>query len=71
MEDALKGTETTERAGLDNMDCTEGHLDCKAGREEKRWMETAENTGTVEAEVETGLKGWERASATTFSEPGM
>ena len=34
-------------------------------------METAENTGTAEAEMGTVLKGRERASATTFSEPGM
>ena len=27
--------ETTERDGLDNMDWTEGHLDCRAGGEEK------------------------------------
>ena len=77
MEDALKGMETTESEGLDNIDCTEGHSDCKAGREEKskleaeRSIETAENNGTAEAEVGTKLKGRERASATTFSEPGM
>ena len=77
MEDALKGMETTESEGLDNIDCTEGHSDCKAGREEKskleaeRSIETAEKNGTAEAEVETGLKERERAFATTFSEPGM
>ena len=77
MEDVWKGTETTKREGLDNMDCTEGHSDCKAVRDEKskleveRSRETAEKTGTVEVEEGTGLKGWERASATTFSEPGM
>ena len=77
MEDALKGMETRESEGLDNIDCTEGHSDCKAGREEKskleaeRSIETAENNGTAEAEVGTKLKGRERASATTFSEPGM
>ena len=35
MEDALKGMETTESEGLDNIDCTEGHSDCKAGREDR------------------------------------
>ena len=77
MEDVWKGTETTEREGLNNMDWTKGHLDCKAGRDEKsksvaeRLRKLAEKTGMTEAEVETGLKGRERASATTFSEPGM
>ena len=72
MEDVWKGTETTERQGLDNMDWTEGHSDCRAGRDEKsksvaeRSRETAEKTGTLVAEVGTGLKGQERASATTF-----
>ena len=74
--DIWKGTKTTERDGLDIMDWTEAHLDCKAGREEKlksvgeRSRETVEKTGTAEGEVGTGLKGWERASATTFLEPG-
>ena len=69
--------ETTEREGLDNMDWTEGHSDCREGRDEKsksvleRLRETAEKTGTVVAEVGIGLKGRERASATTYSEPGM
>ena len=55
MEDVLKGMETMESEGLDNIDCTEGHSDCKAGREEKskleaeRSIETAENNGTAEA----------------------
>ena len=77
MEDVWKGTETTEREGLDNVDWNEGHSDCKAGRDEKsksvaeRSRETAEKTGTAEAEVGTRLKVQERASATTFSEPGM
>ena len=77
MEDFWKGMETTEREGLDNMDWTEGHSDCKAGRDQKskleaeRSRETAEKTGTVEAEVGTGLEGRERASATTLLEPGM
>ena len=76
MEDIWKGTKTTEREGLDNMDWTEGHSDCRAGREEKlklvaeRSRETAKKTGTAEVEAGTGLKGLERVSATTFSEPG-
>ena len=51
MEDVWKGTETTEREGLDNMDWTKGHSDCKTGRNEKsklvaeRSRETAEKTG--------------------------
>ena len=75
-EDIWKGTETTERDGLDTMDWTEAHLDCKAGREEKskslaeRSRETVEKTGTAEGEAETRLKGQKRASATTFLEPG-
>ena len=61
MEDIWKGTETTERDGLDNMDWTEAHSDCRAGREEKsklvveRSRETVEKTGTVEVEAGTGL----------------
>ena len=39
--------------------------------EAERSMETAEKTGTAEVEVGTGLKGWDKASATTFLEPGM
>ena len=76
MEDVWKGTETTERYGLDNMDWTEGHSDCRAGREEKsksvaeRSRETEEKTGKAEVEAGTGLKGRERVSATTFLEPG-
>ena len=38
--------------------------------EAERSMEMAEKTGTVEEEVKTGLKGQDKASATTFSEPG-
>ena len=77
MEDIWKGTETMEREGLGNMDWTEGHSDCRAGRDEKsklvaeRSRETVEKTGMVVAEVGNGLKGRERVSATTFSEPGM
>ena len=66
MEDVWKGTETTESNGLDN----------RAGREEKsmlvaeRSREMAEKTGREEVEAGTGLKEQERASATTFAEPG-
>ena len=69
--------ETTEMEGLENMDWTEGHSDCRAWREEKsksvgeRSRETVEKTGTAEAEVGTGLKGRERASSTMFLEPWM
>ena len=35
MEDIWKGTETTERDGLEIMDWNETHSDCRAGREEK------------------------------------
>ena len=68
--------ETTEREGLDSMDWTEGHSDCRAGRVEKskfvaeRSRGTAKKTGKVEGDAGTWLKGWDRASATTFSEPG-
>ena len=61
MEDVWKGTETTERDGLDNMDWTEGHSDCRAGRVEKsksvaeRSRETAEKIGMAEVEAGTGL----------------
>ena len=63
-----------ERDRLDNMDWTEGHSDCRAGREEKsklvaeRSRETAEKTGTTEVEAGIGLKGRERLSATMFVE---
>ena len=60
------------------MDWTEAHSDCRAGREEKsklvaeRSRETKEKTGAEEVvEAGTGLKGLERASATTFPEPRM
>ena len=68
MEDVWKGTETTEREVLDNMNWTEGNSDCKAGRDEKSKLEaersrvTVEKTGTTEAEDGTQLKGQERAS---------
>ena len=59
MEDFWKSMETTERDGLDNMDWTEVHLDCRAGREEKsvaeRSRETVEKTGTAEIEAGTRL----------------
>ena len=77
MEDAWKGTETTEREGLDKIYWTDGQSACKAGSVEKstleveRSMETAEKTGTADVDVGTGLKGRDKASATTFSEPGM
>ena len=77
MEVVWKGMETTESEGLNNMDCTEGHSDCRAGREEKlksvaeMSRKTMEKTGTTEMEVGTGLKGRERAAATMFSEPVM
>ena len=60
---------------MNTMDWTEVHLDCRAGREEKsksaveRSRETTEKTGTAKGEAETGLKGQERASATTFLKP--
>ena len=63
--------------GRDNMYWTEGHSDCRAGREEKsksvaeKLRETAEKTGTAKVEVGTRLKGQERVSATKFLEPGM
>ena len=52
----MKGMETMKSEGLDNIDCTEGHSDCKAGREEKlkleaeRSIETVEINGTAETE---------------------
>ena len=61
MEDVWKGTETTERDGLDNMDWTEAHSDCRAGREEKsksvaeRSREMAEKTGKEKGEAGTRL----------------
>ena len=59
MEDIWKGMETTEKDRLDNMDWTEVHLDCRAGREEnsvaERSRETVEKTGTAEVEAGTRL----------------
>ena len=57
------------------MDWTEGHSDCRTGRVEKSKLEAersrnvAENTGKAEDLTETGLKGRDRVSATTLSEP--
>ena len=68
--------ETTEREGLDNMACTEGQLAWRAGRVEKSMLEAersrkrAERTGMAEDGVGAGLYGRDKASATTFSEPG-
>ena len=65
-----------EREGLEIMDWTEGDSDCRAGREEKskpgveRSRDVAEKTGKAEDLTGTGLKGGDRASATTLSEPG-
>ena len=53
-EDFRNGTDTMEREGLETMDWTEGHLDCRAGREEKsklgaeRSRDMAEKTGLAE-----------------------
>ena len=53
-EDFWKGTETTEREGVNNTACTEGQSACRAGSVEKltleaeRLREMAEKTGTVE-----------------------
>ena len=75
-EDFMKGTDTMERDGLESMDWMEGHSDCRAGRVEKskpeaeRSRDVGEKTGKVEDLTGTGLKGWDRASANTFLEPG-
>ena len=72
----MKGTETTEREELANIACTDGQSACRAGRVEKsrleaeRSREKADKTGAAEGGEETGLKGRDKASATTFSEPG-
>ena len=58
------------------MDWTEGHSDCRAGRDKKskpgaeRSMDVAEKTGKAEDLTGTRLKGWDRASPTTLVEPG-
>ena len=53
--------ETTERDGLDNMDWTEVHLDCRAGREEKsvaeRSRKTVEKQALQRLRLEPGCKG--------------
>ena len=72
----MKGTETRVREGLDNIACTDGLSAWRAGRVEKsrleaeRSRERADKTGTAEGGVGTGLKGRDKASATTFSETG-
>ena len=69
--------ETMEREGLETIDWTEGQDDCKKGREEKSKLEAessrdvVEKTGKTEDGTRTGLEGRDRASATTFSEPGI
>ena len=66
-----------ERAELESMDRTEGQSDCKAGRAEKskpgaeKFKGVAEKTGNAEVLPGTGLKGCDRVSATTLSEPEM
>ena len=70
------GTDTMEREGLETMERTKGHSDCRAGREEKSKLETersrdmAEKTGKVENGTGMGMKGQERACVTTFLDPG-
>ena len=54
----MKGMETTESEGLDNIDCTEGHSDCKAGREEKSKLEAERSIETAE---NNGGGGWKKA----------
>ena len=77
MEDCRNGTETMEREGLEIIDWTKGQADCKERREEKSKPEAersrgvAEETGKAEDGTRTRLKWQDRASATTFSEPGM
>ena len=50
-----------EREGLDSMDWTEGHLDCRAGRAEnskfvvERSRGTVEKTGKAEGDAGTWL----------------
>ena len=52
MEDVWKGTENTEREGLDNMDWTEGHSDCRAGRDEKSKLVAERSRETAEKLVQ-------------------
>ena len=50
-----------EREGLDSMDRTEGHSDCRAGREEKS-KSMAERSMETEGENRHGrCGGWKRA----------
>ena len=71
-----KGIEAMEREGLETMDWPEGH-DCKEGRLEKSKPEAErsrgleEKTGKAEDETGAGLEGQDRASVTTFLEPGI
>ena len=75
-EDWRKGTETMEREGLEIMNCTKGQVDCKAGRAEKSKPEAersrgmAKKTGMADSDTETELEGRDKASGTTFLEPG-
>ena len=68
--------ETIEREGLEIMNWTEGHSDCRAGREEKSKTGAEKSRDLVEkiakAEDLTGtrLKGQDRVSATTLAKPG-
>ena len=69
--------ETTEKEGLEIIDLTEGQDDCKVGRDEKsklvveRSRGVAEKTGKAGDKTGTGLEGPDRASVSTFLEPGM
>ena len=62
-----------EREGLEIMDWTEGHSNCRVRREEnsnpgaERFRDVAEKTGKAENLTETGLKGWDRVSATALA----
>ena len=61
---------------MESIDWTEGHSDCRAVRVEKSKLEVdrsrdaVENTGKAEDLTGTRLKGRDRMSATTLSEPG-
>ena len=46
-----KGTETTEREGLVNMDWTDRHSDCKAGRDNKSKLEAERSREKVRESV--------------------
>ena len=74
-EEALEGTETTQRKRLERRDNLFGQVGCMVESSEKSmegtggrgWTEEAGNGG--EARGGNG-EGWEKASATTFWEPG-